>query len=164
MACGIAKWILIALRATNRFVQIGSILATFFVLAQLVFTSATYGLFMHDLPNRVEPGIVYIEAEGLISALITIIFASLSLVFHLVDDFLGCPMEFMSIPKRDMILATLLAMTVYLAGGAIYMKIEGWKFHEAFYFTIVFLTTIGYGHVNVRTTTGYLWSIFFVGC
>lgn len=161
MACGIAKWMLIAMRATGRFVRVGSALATFFVFAQLVLTAVTYGMFQSELPLRQPANISMEPAEGYISAIITIVFASISLIFHLIDDWLGCPTNNVSMPKRDMILATLLAMTLYLIGGAIYSKLEGWKFHESFYYCIVFLTTIGYGHITARSQAGLIFSIFY---
>ncbi|KAI9012307.1 hypothetical protein DFJ74DRAFT_645468 [Hyaloraphidium curvatum] len=152
--------ILIALRATNRFVKIGSHLAIFFVFGQLVFTSVCYGMFMSSLRDK-KILIPMEAAEGYISALITIVCAACSLPLHIIDASLGCPNDMVSLPKRDMLLATLLAMTTYLVGGAVYEAMEGWKYHESFYFCIVFLTTIGYGHLNVKTRGGYVFSIFY---
>jgi voltage-gated potassium channel len=51
---------------------------------------------------------------------------------------------------------------VLLAGVSGYMTIEGWSFFDAFYMTVISLTTVGYGEVRVLSTAGRIFTIFLL--
>jgi len=50
----------------------------------------------------------------------------------------------------------------YLVGLAFYTQVEGWKPHEALYFTTVTVTTVGYGDFSPATDEGKIFTIFFI--
>jgi voltage-gated potassium channel Kch len=47
-------------------------------------------------------------------------------------------------------------------GGIIYSHFEKWSFFDAVYFSVVTLTTIGYGDLYPVTFVGKLFTIFYV--
>jgi voltage-gated potassium channel Kch len=50
----------------------------------------------------------------------------------------------------------------YLVGLFFYTQVEGWKPHEALYFTTVTVTTVGYGDFSPATDEGKLFTIVFI--
>ena len=55
---------------------------------------------------------------------------------------------------------SMLFLLVALAGTVGYSKFEGWEFSEAFYATIITMTTIGYGDYSPSTPLGRVFTIF----
>lgn len=50
-----------------------------------------------------------------------------------------------------------------IAGGTVfYRQVEDFGWVDSFYFTIITLTTVGYGDVSPQTTAGKLFTAFFV--
>lgn len=47
-------------------------------------------------------------------------------------------------------------------GGFFYHRVEGWSLLDAYYFTIITLTTIGYGDFSPQTNLGKIFTIFYV--
>ncbi len=60
--------------------------------------------------------------------------------------------------RRRLFPLLLLALLLFGVGAAGYMLIEGWTFTEAFYMTIISLTTVGFGEVRPLSTTGRLFT------
>jgi voltage-gated potassium channel len=58
--------------------------------------------------------------------------------------------------------AILLALTILLTGTFGYMVIEGWSFLDAFYMAVITVSSVGYKEVHDISTTGRLFTIFFV--
>ncbi|HEU4915855.1 MAG TPA: potassium channel family protein [Acidimicrobiia bacterium] len=56
----------------------------------------------------------------------------------------------------------LLAAVIVAIGTVFYMVVEGWSVVDALYFTVVTLTTIGYGDLHPTTDLSKLFTIFFV--
>lgn len=56
----------------------------------------------------------------------------------------------------------LLAAVILAIGTVFYMVVEGWSVVDALYFTVVTLTTIGYGDLHPTTDLSKLFTIFFV--
>ena len=58
----------------------------------------------------------------------------------------------------------LVALTL-LSGTAFYRKAEGWSLLDSFYFSVVTLTTVGYGDLSPQTAAGKLFTVcyLFVG-
>ena len=53
-------------------------------------------------------------------------------------------------------------LVILAAGTTFYTLVEGWTVIEALYFTVITLTTIGYGDLHPTTEFSRLFTIFFV--
>ncbi len=51
---------------------------------------------------------------------------------------------------------------VLVSGAHIYHRLEGWNYLDAFYFTVITLTTVGYGDFSPHTTLGKLFSMLYI--
>jgi len=60
---------------------------------------------------------------------------------------------------RDLLFTTFL---ILLMGMFTYHHLEGWSYVDALYFSIITLTTIGYGDFSPQTTEGKLFTIFYI--
>jgi voltage-gated potassium channel len=49
-----------------------------------------------------------------------------------------------------------------LIGTIFYSAVEGWNTVDAFYFSVVTLTTVGYGDLSPATTSGKLFTTIFI--
>ena len=56
----------------------------------------------------------------------------------------------------------LVAGALVLAGSIFYWRFEDWTFFEALYFSIVTLTTVGYGDFSPTTTGTQIFTIFYI--
>jgi len=57
-------------------------------------------------------------------------------------------------------LATLLSLLI--SGSLFYSQVEGWTLVDSFYFTVITITTVGYGDLAPTTTTSKLFTIFLI--
>ena len=60
---------------------------------------------------------------------------------------------------RDLLLTTLV---VLFSGTTVYHYLEGWSWIDSLYFSIITLTTIGYGDFSPQTDAGKLFTIFYI--
>ena len=51
---------------------------------------------------------------------------------------------------------------ILVIGTIVYHYIEGWTWLDSFYFSIITLTTIGYGDFSPQTTIGKLFTILYI--
>lgn len=58
----------------------------------------------------------------------------------------------------------LLMTTIFilLAGSIVFHYLEGWSYIDALYFSIITLTTIGYGDFSPQTDAGKIFTIFYI--
>lgn len=66
----------------------------------------------------------------------------------------------------DETVRTILSMTIaiILLAALVYMFIEGWGFIDALYFTVMTISTVGYGDITPETNLGKLFTIVYVIC
>jgi voltage-gated potassium channel len=55
-----------------------------------------------------------------------------------------------------------LVIVTLLAGTLFYSEIEGWNLLDSLYFSVVTLTTVGYGDLSPSTATGKFFTIFYI--
>ncbi len=58
--------------------------------------------------------------------------------------------------------AALALGAIVIGGTAGYMVLEGWGFLDALYMTMITISTVGYGEVNVLDASGRLWSMALI--
>lgn len=60
---------------------------------------------------------------------------------------------------RDLLFTTALTL---MFGTLVYHLLEGWTILDSLYFSIITLTTIGYGDFSPQTPAGKLFTIFYI--
>jgi voltage-gated potassium channel len=60
---------------------------------------------------------------------------------------------------QSAVVALVIITTVGVLG---YMVFEGWSFTDAFYMTVITLTTVGYREVRVLDASGQLWTMLLL--
>lgn len=154
---GFLKWLLIVLRCLQFRERLGGIVECVLVTLQVVFASATMGLF---IPRVSFLNLNLVASTFYLTLCITICFCVPSLILRLVDLALGSP-EKISYAKRDFIVTTWLALLVLVIGAFIFDAVEGWDYNRGLIFCVVFFTTIGYGNDTPKTSAGKLLAIFY---
>lgn len=62
---------------------------------------------------------------------------------------------------RRFFVTTLILITLVLFGAMVYSFLEGWSYFNSLYFTIITITTIGYGDMYPITTLGKVFTMIF---
>ena len=60
---------------------------------------------------------------------------------------------------RGLVYATLLIVVV---GAVFYRVVEGWRWLDAFYFTIITLSTVGYGDLAPQSDAAKIFTMFYI--
>ena len=63
---------------------------------------------------------------------------------------------------RNAIRGTAILVLILIVGTLGYMLIEGWNFFEAFYMTVITITTVGYGEVRTVSEPGRLFTVAII--
>ncbi len=60
---------------------------------------------------------------------------------------------------RDLLLTSI---AILIIGTFVYHELEGWSYLDAFYFSFITLTTIGFGDFAPQTDAGKLFTILYI--
>jgi voltage-gated potassium channel len=60
---------------------------------------------------------------------------------------------------RDLLITTIL---IVFGGSIFYHFVEGWSYIDSLYFSVVTLTTIGYGDFSPQTDAGKIFTIIYI--
>jgi len=60
---------------------------------------------------------------------------------------------------RDLLITTFIILA---AGTVVYHFLEGWDWIDSIYFSIITLTTVGYGDFSPQTAEGKIFTIFYI--
>jgi voltage-gated potassium channel Kch len=55
-----------------------------------------------------------------------------------------------------------LTLTLLVGGAFFFHRVEGWTYFQSLYFSVITLTTVGYGDFSPQTFAGRLFTIFYV--
>lgn len=69
----------------------------------------------------------------------------------------------MQVPKVKVLHALLGFLALYIIFGSVfYHIIEKWNWIDSFYFTVITLSTVGYGDFTPHTNAGKIFTTFFI--
>ena len=57
---------------------------------------------------------------------------------------------------------TISVLIVLFIGTSFYTYFEGWRWLDSLYFSVITLTTIGYGDITPKTDVGKVFTIFYI--
>lgn len=60
---------------------------------------------------------------------------------------------------RNLLITSIIVLAI---GTLSYSYLEGWSFIDSLYFSVITLTTIGYGDLSPQTVEGKLFTIFYI--
>ena len=60
---------------------------------------------------------------------------------------------------RDLLFTTTITLSI---GSIIYHYLEGWSWIDSIYFSVITLTTVGYGDFSPTTDAGKVFTIFYI--
>ena len=55
-----------------------------------------------------------------------------------------------------------LVVTMLASGTLFYRRVEGWSLLDSLYFSVITLTTVGYGDFSPSTTAGRIFTMFYI--
>ncbi|MFK7772938.1 MAG: potassium channel family protein [Saprospiraceae bacterium] len=74
--------------------------------------------------------------------------------------FIRTLVNFLQDPEYRDLLGT--TFFILFLGTMIYHYLEGWSYLDSLYFSIITLTTVGYGDFSPQTTGGKMFTIFYI--
>ena len=65
------------------------------------------------------------------------------------------------IPKPTIVIPVLIFIILLFGGASIFSSLENWRYLDSIYFTVVTVTTVGYGDIYPQTDIGKVITIIF---
>lgn len=62
---------------------------------------------------------------------------------------------------KNIFVTIIVFMILILIGTIVYHQVEGWRVLDSMYFTVITVTTIGFGDFTPKTDTGKIFTMFF---
>ena len=64
--------------------------------------------------------------------------------------------------KQKLLTASFSALGVLLVGSILFHFVEGWRYFDALYYSLITLTTVGYGDFSPATDLGKIISMIYI--